>query len=256
MKHTSKTPYLLVSDLDDTLLGNEKALRRFRDFYQSECSDLLTLVYASGRFADSIRNDVLTTDLPEPAYIIGGVGSEIRRFQGHAIVEEWEASMSDNWSAEIVRETLGDIDEMKLQPGDSQSAFKVSYLYPNATPKHLDDIQNRLSGAGLKTNLIYSSQRDLDVLPHGVDKGTAAEFIAGHMGYSNQQVITAGNSGNDFTLMEHGFRGIVVANAHGELHRRADGNIGIYQSPKEVADGVQDGVRYWLNRLDMDIRHG
>ena len=246
----SSVPYLLISDLDDTLLGDDQALRRFHDFYQAECVDMLGLIYASGRFADSIRNDVLTTDLPEPLYIIGGVGSEIRRFEDDSGVAEWEEQISENWSAETVRETLADMDTIKLQPEENQSPFKVSYLYPNATPDHLDEIRERLSAAGLNINLIYSSRRDLDVLPGGVDKGTAAEFIAHHLGVLNGQVLTSGNSGNDITLMEHEFHGIVVANAHDDLRECADGNHRIHQSTREYADGVRDGVRYWLNRLE------
>ena len=91
----SSVPYLLISDLDDTLLGDDQALRRFHDFYQAECGDMLDLIYASGRFAESIRNDVLTTDLPDPVYIIGGVGSEIRRFEDDSGVAEWEKLISE-----------------------------------------------------------------------------------------------------------------------------------------------------------------
>jgi len=246
----ASTPYLLISDLDDTLLGDDQALRRFHDFHRAECVDILGLIYASGRFADSVRNDVFTTDLPEPLYIIGGVGSEIRGFKEDTAVKEWEEQISENWSAETVRQTLADMETIKLQPEENQSPFKVSYLYPNATPDHLDRIRDRLQGAGLDINLIYSSRRDLDILPGGVDKGTAAKFITHRLGVPNDRVLTAGNSGNDINLMEHGFHGIVVANAHDKFRRCAKENHRIYPSTQEYADGVRDGVRYWLNRLE------
>ena len=244
----SDKPYLLVSDLDDTLLGNSSALRRFRDYYVSECADLVDVVYSSGRFADSIRNDLSESDLPKPSYIIGGVGSEIRSYPDNQVMEDWEAAMSTDWSADRVVHTLEDDDTMKLQPQSSQSAFKVSYCYPNATQDHLEKVRRRLSEAGLKTNIIYSSQEDLDILPAGVDKGTAAEFVARHLGYANEQVITAGNSGNDATLLKHGFHGIVVANAHHQL-RDLVRKYHAYQSPNDHAAGVEDGLRHWLKRL-------
>ena len=248
---TAEKEYLLISDLDDTLLGNGDALRRFRNYYESECADFVKLVYASGRFADSIREDIEAGDLPPPAYIIGGVGTEIRTYPDNRIAEEWEEAMSAKWSAETVRRTLEPVEGITLQPESEQSAFKVSYWYPDATPEQIDRLHGQLGEAGLETTIIYSSGEDLDVLPYGVDKGSAAEFVAHQLGYSNHRVITAGNSGNDVALLGRGFHGIVVANAHGRLRELA-GEHQAYLSPKEHAAGVEDGLRHWLNRLNQD----
>lgn len=248
MNDTAKKQYLLVSDLDDTLLGDEKALRRFRDYYDSECVDLVSIVYASGRFTETILGNIAESDLPEPDYMIGGVGTEIRSYRDNKIIREWEETMAADWSAEEVVRLFEGEDTMRLQPQSSQSAFKVSYLYPNATRDHLDRLRQKLAEAGLKTNIIYSSQKDLDILPDGVNKGTATKFIADHMGFTHQDVITAGNSENDAALFEHGFHGIVVANAHWGLRERAR-DYHVYQSIEEHAAGVQDGLRYWLKRL-------
>lgn len=68
---SSGNQFLMVSDLDDTLLGNTEALRHFRDFYQSECAEFVSLAYASGRFVDSITDDIQSTHLPQPKYING-----------------------------------------------------------------------------------------------------------------------------------------------------------------------------------------
>lgn len=250
MDATADRQYLLISDLDDTLLGNKKALRRFRDYYDSACADFVGLIYASGRFAESIRGDIADSDLPEPKYIIGGVGTEIRSYPDNTIVHEWEEAMASDWSAEEVVRLFEDEESMMLQPQSSQSAFKVSYLYPNATEDHLDRLRKRLAEAGLKANLIYSSREDLDILPHGVDKGSAAQFVADRMQINHQDVITAGNSENDAALLEHGFHGIVVANAHRELRKRAR-EYHAYQSPEEHAAGVEDGLRHWLKRLQQ-----
>ena len=67
---------LLVSDLDGTLLGDDAALERFARWYDSRREEV-GLVYASGRFYDDIAGLVRTTPLPRPAFVVGGVGSEI-----------------------------------------------------------------------------------------------------------------------------------------------------------------------------------
>ncbi|MFP4353138.1 MAG: HAD-IIB family hydrolase [Puniceicoccaceae bacterium] len=241
--------YLLVSDLDDTLLGDAAALRRFRGYYESECADSVRLAYASGRFADSIGGDIAAGDLPPPSYIIGGVGSEIRSYPDLRIAREWQEAMSLKWASETVRRALEPVEGMQLQPESAQSPFKVSYRYPGATAEQIDRLHLRLAEAGIEATIIHSSGEDLDVLPYGVDKGSAAEFVAHQMGYSNHRVITAGNSENDAALLGRGFHGIVVANAHERLRELA-GEHGAYLSPGERAAGVEDGLRHWLKRLN------
>ena len=48
---------LIVSDLDDTLLGDDAALRRFAAWYD-EMRPSFRLAYSSGRFFHSIRRSI------------------------------------------------------------------------------------------------------------------------------------------------------------------------------------------------------
>lgn len=249
MRNTSEQRYLLISDLDDTLLGDEAALTRFRDFYANTCASRFVLAYASGRFYDSIRKDIETTDLPEPDYVLGGVGSDLRHYPDGESDSEWIEHISANWSAEKVRHILKEYARLEPQPEDSQSDFKVSYDYADADSEALNRLQADLKAAGLRTKLIYSSNRDLDVLPEKVDKGQAGAFLAKRLGIDGARVLGAGNSGNDATLFEHGFKGIAVANAHEELLQLAD-KTGAYASPEGYADGVRDGINHWLKQME------
>ncbi len=241
--------YLLVSDLDDTLLGDEVALEGFVAFRKSLGERVrLHLVYASGRFYESIRRDINETPLPEPLAVIGGVGSEMRRFPDGTFIEEWRERMSGNWSAERVTEILSGEAGLVLQPAADQSEFKVSFYAENASQAQLQAWQCKLRDAGIGSRLIYSSGRDLDFLPEGVDKGTAAVFVAGLLGFPMERVMVSGNSANDSALFDHGFHGIVVGNAHPELKAYAQRD-NVYLSPQAIAAGVQDGIRHWL-KLD------
>jgi hypothetical protein len=71
--------FLLVSDLDDTLLGDQAALERFCE-YRVLLGLRLAIAYASGRFFESVSEDVRTTPLPEPIAVLGGVGSQISSY--------------------------------------------------------------------------------------------------------------------------------------------------------------------------------
>jgi sucrose-6F-phosphate phosphohydrolase len=238
---------LLISDLDDTFLGDPDALVRFSEFFPS-VEKRLSIVYASGRFFESVTEDIRATLLPEPRAVIGGVGSEIRSFPDGQLDQDWVERISQQWSAERVREVLADEDELELQPEQSQSDFKVSYFFRGATQEQLDRLQAELFDAGINASLIYSSGRDLDFLPAGVNKGTAAAFVARELGFDRDHVIVAGNSGNDAKLFEHDFHGIIVSNAHEELKRYADSRR-VYLSPYGWADGVRDGLQHWIGKL-------
>ena len=102
----------------------------------------------------------------------------------------------------------------------------------------------------IRAELVYSSQRDLDVLPLGCNKGTAAEYVAHYLGFESSEVIVCGDSANDIAMFDYGFAGVVVGNAHPELKALDDPLV--YQSTFDYAKGVLDGIRYWLDRRDVE----
>jgi hydroxymethylpyrimidine pyrophosphatase-like HAD family hydrolase len=106
------------------------------------------------------------------------VGSEIRSYPEGELDQKWIERISAKWSAKQVREILEDEMDLELQPEEFQSDFKVSYFLHGASQKQLERFQAKLFDAGVNASVIYSSDRDLDFLPGGVNKGTAAAFIA------------------------------------------------------------------------------
>lgn len=238
---------LLISDLDDTFLGDREGLRRFSEFFPTVKAQL-AIVYASGRFFESVREDVKNTPLPEPLAVIGGVGSEIRSFPEGELDQVWVERISENWSATKVREVMSNETELELQPEKHQSDFKVSYFSRHATREQLERLKSKLFDAGIHSSVIYSSDRDVDFLPEGLNKGTAAAFVARKLGFDQDHVIVAGNSGNDAKLFEHDFYGIIVSNAHEVLKRYAALPL-VYLSPDARADGVRDGLQHWIGKL-------
>lgn len=237
--------HLLVSDVDDTLLGDDDALADF-DAWYGEARTWLRLAYASGRFARSIAASVHAEPLPEPEAIIGGVGTEIVRHPSGMAMDDWPGLLARGWSPERVREALADVERLGLQPAASQSRFKISFFFESQGPGDLKMIRDLLHEAGLDADLIYSSDRDLDVVPRGVNKGSAATHLADVLGVPRERVLVSGNSANDAALFRPPFRGIVVANAHDEL--KALESESVYVSSHSFAAGVLDGIRHWTLR--------
>jgi len=241
---------LLITDLDGTLLGEDEALVRFADWCQTRRGQLV-LAYSSGRFCESVMESIRGTELPEPDFVVGGVGTQLRRFKDCVPIAEWENSPLERWDQARIGTLLESLPELERQPEQFQSARKISYFFRDASTADLMRVRDVLLDAGLRADLLYSSQRDLDIVPAGINKGSAATFLAREVCPGCRRVIVAGDTGNDLMMFLQGFLGVVVANAHRELKELAGERV--YVSPYSHADGVLDGIRYWLRRRDAAI---
>lgn len=235
--------YLIVSDIDGTMLGDEAALAALAAWLAPR-RERISLAYASGRFLRSVHRSIRSTGLPEPDFVIGGVGTDIFDYRARRRAVDWPAVRAGSWSSGRVREAMAGVPGLREQPAQFQSAWKISYYLDDATDAQLAQIRQRLQQAGLDTDVIYSSRRDLDVLPGGINKGAAALHVARMLGIEPQRVLACGDSGNDLSMYCCGFRGIVVGNAMAELKEGAGEPV--YIARGAHAGGVLEGLRHWL----------
>lgn len=230
---------MLVSDVDGTLLGDAAATQAFCNWWRVHGSGA-RLVYTSGRFIDSVAKSVRDHALPTPDAIIGGVGTEILDCNAKRRDLEWERRWWPSWDRDTIVNALITFTELRLQPDEFQSAGKVSYYLHCAVADQLQDIRCAIADCGIVAEIIYSSARDLDILPRGVNKGSAAGYLARRWSIDAAEVVACGDSGNDLSLFRQGFRGIVVANAQAELRSGVSGEA--YFATQPFAAGVVEGL--------------
>ena len=244
-----ESDFVLISDLDGTLLGDDAALDRFAAWRHAGCV-AMRLVYNSGRFFDSVVDAIEQTALPEPDAIIGGVGTQIRSYPaGKDLVNGWPRDFV-RWERDVIAAELRRYPQLEPQPDEFQAEFKLSYYAHDLDPEYLDGVARKLAEVEQEVEIVYSSSRDLDFLPAGINKGTAAAQLAGSWGFEAWQVLVSGDTGNDKAMFAQGFRGIVVANAHEELRRILGPTI--YHARAGFAAGVQEGIQFWL-AADLDL---
>ena len=238
-------PFLLVTDLDNTFVGDRRALTTLNQHLIKCRSAGTRLVYATGRSLLLYQQLQTEVDLLEPDVLITAVGTEIYR-HGQADFT-WMAKLAIGWNRAAIVAITQTLPDLIPQPQSEQNPFKVSFfLTPAAAATVLPALAARLQG--LATQLIYSSDRDLDILPQSANKGLAMTFVRQQLGFTPHQTIACGDSGNDIALFASGdARGIIVGNAQPELRtwHAAHPNRDRYCAQAAYAAGILEGLQYF-----------
>lgn len=237
---------LFSSDIDGTLLGDGKATIRFRTIWEGlDPSHRPLLVYNSGRLVEDTRALVPVAGLPEPDIIIGGVGTMLHGISHPHLGGLFASELDAAFDAEVVDGILRRHEGVERQPEEYQHAHKSSWYFHDAAPQDLQRIKALLRDAGQKVRIVYSSSRDLDILPIACHKGAALEWLCARLQIGLDETVTAGDTGNDLGMLTvPGVRAIVVGNALPELRVLKD-EPWAYMSKENAAAGVLDGLRHW-----------
>ncbi len=237
---------LFSSDLDGTLIGNPEATHRFKIVWTGLSPEARPLlVYNSGRLVDDLRRFVDNGTLPAADYYVGGVGSQIFDAGAGRMLDELHAHLADGWDGTAVRELVAKFPGVRPQSPEFQHEFKSSWFLDRATPGSIRELKRRLADAGLRVKIVYSSSRDLDVLPYQATKSGALAWLCARLGVPLDTVLVAGDTGNDASMFRlPGVRGIIVENALPELFE-ATVDVPTYSSRQILADGVLDGLCHY-----------
>lgn len=240
-------PRIFISDLDNTLVGHHESLLDFAATWKAlpdDCRPLL--VYNTGRLVEDTLKLIRKTPLPKPDYIIAGVGTAIYDCDKRKTIKAFEEILEDGWDNEKVELTLLNLPfHLRKQPAHYQNHFKSSWYLDHADEETLSVIRNALNDAGLDVHVVYSSGRDLDVLPNWANKGNATRWLLRHLDIPPTAALVAGDSGNDSEMFNiDGVRGIVVENAQPEL-LEATIRAHKYHSCEVCAAGVLEGLLHF-----------
>jgi sucrose-6F-phosphate phosphohydrolase len=237
---------LFSADLDGTLLGNPESSQRFKTAWTALAAEARPLlVYNSGRLVDDLRRFVDDGTLPPADYYIGGVGTQVFDVPAGRMLDELHVHLADGWDRVRVRELVAQFPGVRPQPDEFQHEFKSSWFLDGARPEDIRELRRRLGEARLGVKLVYSSGRDLDVLPRHATKGGALRWLCARLQIPLETVLVAGDTGNDASMFRlPGVRGIIVENALPELYE-ATVDVPTYSSRQILADGVLDGLCHY-----------
>lgn len=242
--------FLLVTDLDDTLVGDDNALKHLnQQLSQHRQAQGTILVYSTGRSLVSYQGLKVKKRLLDPDAVITAVGTEVYRQNSDTPDINWSNKLSQRWERDLVLATAAHFADLIPQPESEQRPFKVSYyLTQEAALEVLPQLEAALQARGLEIKLIYSSGKDLDILPRHADKGEAMTFMRQSLDMPATQTVVCGDSGNDRALFNAGAeRGIIVGNAKPELLKwhYANPSLNRYLALAHWAGGILEGLNHF-----------
>jgi sucrose-6-phosphatase len=243
--------FLFVTDLDNTLVGDDSALSELNHLLRSSAvTHGSKIVYITGRSLTLYRKLATEKHLLEPDALVTAVGTEIYFNPNDETPHPtWCEQLSQDWNRELVVATASHFADLVPQPDTEQRPFKVSYfLTEEAAIEVLPRLEIMLQERGLHTRIIYSGSKDLDILPKRGNKGLAMQFLRQQWDFEPTQTVACGDSGNDIALFSMAQeRGIIVGNAQPELLQWYEINPAdyIYLAKAHYAAGILEGLYYF-----------
>ena len=254
---------VLATDLDGTLIPLDGDQRNRSDL-ETLATQLLrtnvTLVFVTGRHLSSVMEAIKEFHLPRPGWIIGDVGTSLheRGVSGdfEPVTAYWRHQDEIIASMPIsnLRERLKSLEGLRLQEQEKQGRFKLSFY---ADAAHLNEVvgrvQRTLDQAGAPFSIIrsvdpFNGDGLIDLLPVAVSKAYALSWWIEHTGRRPEDIVFAGDSGNDLAALTAGYRAILVGNADRGLaeqvrmaHQQAGWGDRLFVARGKATSGVLEG---------------
>jgi sucrose-phosphate synthase len=247
-KRLAEVEYLLIADIDGTLLGDEAALEKLKQTMEMH-RGRIGFGVATGRARELAAEVLQANGLTDVDVLVAAVGSEIYYTRDYVYDKEWASQLKSKWCPDRVRAALDPLSFLFLQAEEhSQREFKISYDLADDVPpaEALEQIQEALAKAGAAHSLIFSHGKFVDVLPHRASKGKAIRYLAGKWDIPLDRVITAGDSGNDRDMLVGETAGIVVGNHDPELAELKETGVHrVYFAQSHFAEGILEGLEHY-----------
>ncbi len=240
---------LLVTDLDDTLTGDDEALRTLLE--RLETTDKkVGFGIATGRTLGEAIDLLEELDVRVPDVLITAAGTQLH-YGRHLLPDRsWERQIRYRWDRDEVERVVGSIEGLELAP-QAGTPYRLRYrIDPEHTPS-LKEIQRHVRKRGLRVTTILDHEVYLDVVPMRASPGLAIRFFCFKWNLEPERLLVAGDSGNDWDMLSGDTLGVVVSNHTQELERLR-GRSRVYFATSPHAWGILEGLD-WYDFLG-DIR--
>ena len=245
--------WTVASDVDGTLTGDREDLDRLVGRL-SELRDAgkLFLILSTGRRLQQVLEGLVEEGLPEPDAVLCQVGTEIYLsplLPDDEAMIEWRHRLLGEYSRDEALSFLEGIPGLVMQDEAFNTELKTSCFLDGCPQPDVaaEEIRRRVRPYAERYQVVWSSGRDLDILPASSGKGKAIRFVIEAHDLDPQSVVVAGDTGNDAAMFLEFDKCIAVANAKPELLdiARTLGDGRAYLAERPYAAGVEEGLEHF-----------
>lgn len=202
---------LLATDLDGTFLAGDPEDRL--SLYQTIAAHPeIKLAYVTGRSLEAVLPLLADPTLPQPDFIIADVGATLVHGDSLQPIQNLQAAVDALWPGES--QVASAVEPFALERQDVPQARRCSYF---CTPEQAANPALRDIADDLGCDLLYSADLYLDFLPRGVNKGSSLQALADWLELDHDQVLTAGDTLNDLSMLSSTFHGVCVGQSEPAL---------------------------------------
>lgn len=241
---------LIITDLDNTLTGNDESLAEFINVVREH--DHVGFGIATGRSLDTAMDLIDELNLPRPDLIDTGAGTRLHYGQNLTTDRSWEKSIGYAWKPDEIRKAMKKLKGLYPQAKKHQADFKISYKVDSESGTTVKIIKKALREAGLRAKVVMSLGMYLDIIPVRGGSDLSMRHVLWKWGFAPEKVLVAGDSGNDAGMLLGRTLGVVVGNYSREL-RRLRNRPRIYFAEAPHAAGILEGIEYYnfLNQITI-----
>ena len=202
---------LLATDLDGTFLAGDPD-NRLKLYRLVAAHPEIDLVFVTGRGLESVLPLLSDPTIPQPDYIICDVGCTVVHGETQQAIQPLQGEIDELWPGEqMIEDALLPFDGLQRQEVPQER--RVSYFCDGDVVT--DEMVARIEA--LSCNALFSNHKYLDILPRGVNKGRTLSRLVKHLNVDPESVLVAGDTLNDLSMYEHGFKGVCVGESEPDL---------------------------------------
>jgi sucrose-phosphate synthase len=234
----------IFTDLDQNLVGNPNALKRFIDVMKDN-RKCVTFGIATGRRIDTALAVMKKQSIPHPDVLISSLGTRIHYGSSLTEDDDWTQHIDHHWNPKQVRKTLDEMPGMTLQPKKEQTPFKISYFIDPEKAPPVEEIIASIRQKELTANVLCSFGQFLDIIPSRASKGQALRYVAQRLDIPLEHILVAGGSGADEDMMRGNTLAVVVGNRHHEELSQLIDQERIYFAGQPHAYGILEAIEHY-----------
>ena len=239
---------LLATDLDGTFLaGNPE--NRHRLYQLITAHPEIKLVFVTGRGLEVVLPLLADPTIPAPDYIICDVGATVVEGGTLQPVQPLQSTIEANWPGErAVADAMARFDGLERQEVPQQRRCSYFCSAEAVTPE-IEGVAEQLG-----CDVLYSAGLYLDLLPRGVNKGSTLRGLVEQLGVDPGEVLVAGDTLNDLSMYEQGFKGVCVGESEPALLQATRDRALVLHSRHVGCGGILEAISQFgfLGPLGVD----